>query len=286
MEETTRRIEGLGAVVVGGAVAVLPWLLDKAGVELPAWCYIAGLVIAVVAIPMGLILIFAPDTRFQSPLRRSQPSAVVLSSPDPSMALDDPPAIPPGIEFYPTRDAMNKVRGSLRAELDSVYVAWAAWYAGSHAAAEEVFEATGKPQRLILLNPQGSCTAAVANFFRRPRNQLERDVETTKDKALAAGIDTYLVDGPITPMVIGEPQSGNGWVRVEIPIPFSAVRPNVVIRQSDYPQLFHEFAQRYDEMIRHPETISFAGSGKREERRVPPKSRCTGSSNNQSGANR
>jgi len=163
------------------------------------------------------------------------------------------------IEFYPDRPSMVKARGGLKQELEGVYVAWAAWYAGTYAAAEEVFESTHKPQKLILLNPDGKYAPIVADLFRRPIEQLRRDIETTRDKALAAGIQTCLFDGPMPLMVIGEPESGNGWVRVELAIPGSAVRPNIVIKQADYPELFQQFVQAYKTMLNHYETVGFAG---------------------------
>jgi len=157
---------------------------------------VAGIVFAVLA-AVGLLHVWGESMgwKFQWPLRWPLKAATKSRDLDPVEAAPER-ALPEGIEFYPTRDAMNKVRGGLRAELDGVYVAWAAWYAGSNATAQEVYEATGKPQRLILLNPEGRCAQPVADWFKRPFNQFQRDIETTKDKALAAGVENLFRGWP------------------------------------------------------------------------------------------
>ena len=166
------------------------------------------------------------------------------------------------IEFYPDRSSMVKARGGLKKEMEGVYVAWASWYAGTHATAEETFRTTHKPQRLVLLNPDGKYAPSAAKLFRRPLDQFKRDVETTIAKAREAGVEVYLFDGPMTLMLIAEPESrnGRGWVRVEIAIPDSAVRPNFVIKEAGYPELFQEFVAAFKAMVNHHETVSFVGS--------------------------
>ena len=170
------------------------------------------------------------------------------------------PEAPP-IEFYLDRDAMRKARGGLLDELQSCTRVWAAWYAGTYAAASEIFARTGKPQRLILLNPDSLSTRLIASTLARSQEQLIRDIQTTTKKALDAGISVRQVDRAILPMVIGEPESGKGWVRAEIAIPFSGVRPNVIIRQEQQPELFQEFVRAFKTMWDDPETIQFVGAG-------------------------
>ncbi len=200
------------------------------------------------------------NVKFQLPLliRKSEPKDL----PPPEIGTLPLGTLPPGIEFYVDRDAMTKVRGGLKDEFKRSYVIWAAWYAGSYAAASEVFATTGKPHKLLLLNPDGLTVRGVADAFNRDFGQLIRDINTTKDKALAAGVETYYFDGPITPMVIGEPESGNGWVRVEVPVPHSGERPNIVIYQAQQPELFHEFVKGFKAILSSPNTQGFVGSGR------------------------
>jgi len=234
------------------------WLAWSLVIALLATGGIAGLILLNELRKVGSIAARRFEVRWPV-VRLGAPDETPSEMPSSATSNDRQQATPSGIEFYPDRPSLVKARGGLKKELESVYVAWAAWYAGTHAAAEEVFESTHKPQKLILLNPDGKYAPIVGDLFRRPLEQLRRDIETTRDKALAAGIKTYLFDGPMELMVIGEPESGNGWVRVEIAIPGSAVRPNIVIRQTDYPELFQQFVQAYKTMLSHHETVSFVG---------------------------
>ena len=157
---------------------------------------------------------------------------------------------------------MVAARGGLKKELEGIYVAWASWYAGTHAATEETFRTTHKPQKLLLLDPDGKFAQITARLFLRPLHHFKADVETARDKALEAGVDVRLFDGPMTLMLIAEPEtrSGKGWVRVEIAIPDSALRPNIVIHEAAYPELFQEFVAAFKAVFDNPETIRFVGA--------------------------
>jgi len=170
-------------------------------------------------------------------------------------------ALPPGIEFYMSRSEMNTARGSLKDEFKRTYRVWAAWYAGTYAAATEVFAATGKPHQLVVLNPDGLTARGAAETFNRDFDHMIRDIKTTIDKALTAGVEVFLYDGPITPMVIGEPESGNGWVRVELPIPHSGERPNIVVHQREQPELFQELLNGYKALRDNPNNSTY-GKGR------------------------
>ncbi len=157
------------------------------------------------------------------------------------------------VEFYPDRPSMIAARGGLNNELKDVHIAWAAWFAGTHATNENTFKVTHNPRKVVLLKPDGLAAHSAAALFDQTFEQFQNNVKATISKALESKVEVYLVDGPITLMLIAEPEArgGHGWVRIEIPIPGSSVRPNIVFQEADFPELFHDFVEGFKAMMHH-----------------------------------
>jgi len=169
---------------------------------------------------------------------------------------------PKGPTTYLTRSAMDRERRGLMNELQDTEVVWAAWFAGTYAVANEVFQATRKPQRLILLDPHGDHIHTFAEIFSRTPEELSSHIKTTTRRALEAGLETYWFDGPLASMVLYEPESGNGWARIEVSVPLSEImRPNILFRQADYPQEFEDVKRTYEAMLERSRRVYLAQGG-------------------------
>lgn len=155
-----------------------------------------------------------------------------------------------GSTFYPDRPTMNRTTGGLVKDLLGVEIAWAAWYTGVHAANEEVWANTAQPHVVVLLDPEREYIRGFAPLFLRQASELGAQIKTATRRALAAGAEVYWFNGPMISMLFGDPDSDDGWVRFELAIPFSPIRPNVVIRRRDYPALFGALKHNFTEMIR------------------------------------
>lgn len=153
------------------------------------------------------------------------------------------------IEFYNDRSAMIHARGGLENELRTVEIAWAAWYTGTYASAHEVFSATRRIQRLILLDPEGAYVREFSSLFQRTPDELRSDIQTATRQALKAGVQVRWFDGPITNMLLGDPDSPKGWARVEVLVSLTANRPGFVVNASGGRQaLFLKLKTAYQAM--------------------------------------
>src|SRR5688572_20553194 len=120
--------------------------------------------------------------------------------------------------------------------------------------------------RLIVLDPADSAlaipvfaNAAVRDSAKTIRGEVDNSldhvrlrhkeiVELKLDEVKTA---VRLFDGPITSVIIGNPESkSEGWAQVETYLPFSSVndRPSIFFKQKDYPELFGTIVSSFNQM--------------------------------------
>ena len=139
------------------------------------------------------------------------------------------------VAFYPDRDALEKSDHTIRDEFKTGAEIWAAWFAGTHVSTQDLLAKPNGLRRLILADPDGEQIGQLAQSFNRPLTQLQADIRTLTKQAGDKGVQVCSYDGALVPMVIGNPQSENCWVRFEIPIYFQTERPNLIIHRANAP---------------------------------------------------
>ena len=211
--------------------------LEFVSLPLPFWTW--QVIGAAAFFSSVLIIVFAATTRGPSESDRD----------DGDVAAATPP-LAPSVKFYPDRDAVVKARGGIVDELKSCTRVWA-WYTGTHAALGDIFKATPKLKRLVLLESEGKNSQRHAAILDQPYEQFKQDIQATVDKAHEAGVEVIFVDAPETLMLIAEPESRGGWIRIEIVIPGSTERPSIVIEEATDPKRFHEFVEGFKSMTEH-----------------------------------
>lgn len=178
---------------------------------------------------------------------------VVGSRPAPSLTgelkTEKIPAPHPSVDVYESRADLNRARGGLEEELRQVDEAWAAWPVGTHAQAHDVFARTGKPQKLILLDPWHTHIKTIASLFQRTTEELQSDILITTRLARKAGAQVFWFNGPMTSMLFGNPMSDDGWLRIEIAFPLSSTRPSVLLRRSSSARLYDDLRAVFEAMI-------------------------------------
>lgn len=158
---------------------------------------------------------------------------------------DHQPQSPNAIPFEPKRTGLDE----LRDEIKNAAIVKALWLVGDQADQHNIF-ATGKPQHLILLDPDGSYLPYHSKLFTKSVGEVIPVIEAVTTRAIRQGVKVEHFDGPIFfTLTIFDPDSANGYIRVELPIPGSAVheRPSMIVRKSQYPETFqsllHMFAK-------------------------------------------
>jgi hypothetical protein len=147
----------------------------------------------------------------------------------------------PQVEFYENRTTLNGIRKGLEEELKTVEDAWLLTFTGVYAANLELFK-LHRIKKLILLHPEGREIITTAPAFNREPDETAGLIRTTTRNAQqAGGVEVRWFDGPITGMLIGDPDSldpNKGWVRVEVPFPYWGERVGFLITKAEYPNLF------------------------------------------------
>lgn len=177
--------------------------------------------------------------RLRWPIYSAPPDAPLLSVSDEAQASESlyVEKTYPQIEFYMDRDELGHLLQQELSEADSMD---AIWYTGTHATNYQVFDQS-RPmplRRLILLDPDGYAIEGLALSTKTTVESLASQIRETSRQASRRGVHVMWFDGPITPMVIGNPTSlEDAWVRVEVPLHFTAHRPGFRIHQRDDPNL-------------------------------------------------
>jgi len=153
----------------------------------------------------------------------------------------------PQIDFYENREALNRLRGGLQAELAVVEVAWLATATGIYASNLSLFE-TGKIKRLLLLKPdvEGHLRTFARGVPDWPPDRLADLIKITTTSAKAAGVEVRWYDGPLMSALYGDPYSDHGWTRVEVFTPHYADRMGILVTADVYTSLHKTLVASFD----------------------------------------
>jgi hypothetical protein len=154
---------------------------------------------------------------------------------------------PTRIEFYANRNDLHRRRGGLQQEVRNIDTAWMATWTGVYAANYEVFQSR-RITRLILIDPDGGGFAGLATAFWRTAQEVENEILTTTRLAMQSGTDVRWSTAPITGMLIADPESEDGWIRVEAAFPFFADRPGFLVTRSGHSDLFVALKRSFEEL--------------------------------------
>src|SRR5262249_35552354 len=93
-------------------------------------------------------------------------------------------------------------------------------------------------ERLILLDPNGVALESLSQItLDRTADQLRNEINQSIVIATTNKVPVKVFNGPVTSIIIGNPQSGNGWVEIEQYFPWSRAndRPGLHFNQNQYP---------------------------------------------------
>ena len=148
------------------------------------------------------------------------------------------------------------VKGGIEKEIQKSKRIWLSAFTAAHVTDNELFKSK-KIERLVLLDPNGRHIETFAPHFERKPGALKAQIETATEQARASATEVRWFNGPITPMVIGEPGSGKGWARPEIPVTRSGERPGFKVWQRSHPDLYATLVDSFESMwenAREPST--------------------------------
>ena len=148
------------------------------------------------------------------------------------------------VSFESRRTGLDK----LLDEIKNSATVKALWLVGDQADQHDIF-ATGKPQHLILLDPEGSYLMYHCQLFTKSVGEVVPVIKAVTKRAIEKRIKVKYFDGPIFfTLTIFDPDSAGGYIRVELPIPYSAVheRPSIIIKKADYPETFKSLMNMFD----------------------------------------
>jgi membrane protein implicated in regulation of membrane protease activity len=150
------------------------------------------------------------------------------------------------ISFEPRRTGVDK----LLEEIKNSATVKALWLVGDQADQHDIF-ATGKPQHLILLDPDGLYLPYHSQLFTKSVGEVVPVIKAVTKRAIEKSIKVRHFDGPIFfTLTIFDPDSAKGYIRVELPIPYSAVheRPSIIVKKTDYPETFKGLINMFDKI--------------------------------------
>ena len=110
---------------------------------------------------------------------------------------------------------------------------------------------------MILLDPESDYMNYHSALYLREPKDLLPVIKTTTQRALDSGVEIRWYRRPIPfSLLIGDPESQSGRIRVELPIPYEAVssRPSIYIERGD--PLFGVFLKHFQETWDHSQSVT------------------------------
>lgn len=175
-------------------------------------------------------------------------------------ALEDSKFIP---VFYSGRK--NDKRPTLEKLFTMAHSLWVVTHAGTSIRGAQLMK--HPLNRLIILDPHPSAQAipvfakaAIRDSATTIRGEVNNSLdhvrfrieEIDRFKLPEVKTEVKVFDGPITSIIIGNPESKSleGWAQVETYLPFSSVndRPSVFFLEKDYPELFNTIISSFNQM--------------------------------------
>lgn len=165
----------------------------------------------------------------------------------PSRDRDKEHHIPPGLDFYTSRDDfLDHIKGGLRTELAGVGYADVSFETGTfYIQLDDLLKK--KIRHLVLVCPETEYIERWTSFDETTRIAKEQIILATK-QAQAAGSKVRWCTGPILNAVFGEPESDLGWVRVQAQMPYvkAAKWPSYRITKKENPDFFRKVTEAYE----------------------------------------
>ena len=112
-------------------------------------------------------------------------------------------------------------------EIASKRPLWVAIFAGTYIRNQMMLDEHSSIDRLLLVHPQGSFVEVLAKVTKQDVETLRTNIEATTRDAQKYQVPVRWFDGPFLNCVITDPRAPHS-ARVEVLVPFSATRPNVI----------------------------------------------------------
>lgn len=153
------------------------------------------------------------------------------------------------LEFYETRNDMVTETGGLTNELKEVRTACVAFESGGFFTGVDR-ALIRRIERMILLDPECDFLGIVAVMQGSTRESYAFRITEATELAISLGIKIRWSDKPILNMVLGYPDSGNDWARIQHQIPHkqAAYWPNIKIDSRRHSRMYSTYKEEFERM--------------------------------------
>lgn len=161
-----------------------------------------------------------------------------------------------GVEFYPCRPSMEVATKYIKRH----EVIYAVFATGQGLRDAKIYKDLKRFKYLILLNPDKPHLEEYGTGFhskieedlREEYRDISENIRKTTNKASPHMQEVKWLDGCLPfSMMLGDPESGNGEVLIEVYIPHREAydRPMLIFSQNNYPELFQVLKESYQNML-------------------------------------
>ncbi len=174
-----------------------------------------------------------------------------------------PPSAPQALyEFWARRSDGPRIPDVFK----DVQEAWVAWI-NSRSIRSSMDLRDTHITRMILLHPDADDIDAIARSEGRPREELAAEIRGVTSAAGKIGMAVKWFRGPIVPLIIGNPNTADAWVKGDLVSLYVQPddRPSIRVRDPNVVRVVREMHQH---MWHDAEMPSSAGALPREEQRV------------------